>query len=372
MFDQKRWEPYRGNIALLDKEGLVTTDRALFVYGMFLEWDESHETKYSQFRRRVRAFRSQYDEYVGIGQSGDVHFNRRPQGDMAERLGVAGALTVASNIFEVTDADFKKIRQTSRAKTFDYALQLTALGPGYELEIEAKGTHDGKSTSAQVEGIRQKKTAAPSKRKTLRLGVVTDLATTPEHASKITLVDPPEEGEEEDLSFDRLMNRLEFYLRRLRLLTAHGRITVALANRINDLRRLRGSWRSLNRVELVGPEGNRLPVERLPGISTESRLAPRVLVQLRPHPLAENEVSGRTVLCYVHGLERYVLKALIVQDFDEILQIRSEPKYFELEHPDLAGFLVVLPSGIVGGFANVTQNVVRKGTEPEDATPPVG
>ena len=62
LFSQKRWEPYISNIAELERDGLVTNDMVLFIYGMFIEWDASQEYTYSQFRRAVARFLAQYNE----------------------------------------------------------------------------------------------------------------------------------------------------------------------------------------------------------------------------------------------------------------------------------------------------------------------
>lgn len=361
LFAHQRWGPYRSVLDELVHEGLRTTDKTLFVHGMYLEWDETHGTRYSDFRRRARQFQMQYDEYIGVRHS-NVSFSRRPQGDMAERLGVAGALTIASTILEVTEADFRKILPTSKYKTMDYSLELNALGPDYQLELEAKGTHDGKNTAGAIRDIREKKIATPQPRKTIRLGVVTDLASTAAHASKITLVDPPMDGDDNDLTYERLVNRLDFYLRRTRLLALHGRLAVALANRLYVLRRMRTDWRVLDGVELVGAEGERLPVERLPGIALDSGRWRRA-VQVRPHPL-ERITESDPVLCFVHGMERRLLKALIVQHFSEILDMKFVPEWFEIQHRDFEGYLVVLPSGVVGGLAYVARRLLTR-KEPE-------
>jgi hypothetical protein len=376
LFKQARWAPYKSNIDKLVDADLVTTDKELFIYGMFIEWDDSHEHTYKQFSRTVERFRAQYDEYVKIDKHGLVEFARSPRGDMAERIGVAGALTVATKIFGVTEADFGLIPVSSTAKTFDYSLPLHAVGPGFELAVEAKGTHDGKSTRSQILSIREKKAEAkPKKHKAIRFGAVVDFATSAQNESKIVLVDPPEEEGDSELEFERLLLRLHFYLRRLRLLTAQGRLTVALANRISSLRQ--GNWLSFDKRSLVGARLEELPVDRFPGTHVVSLRPPWRDAYVRMFPLKGEDV-GQTVLCYVHGIETHVLQALVVQDHCEILSLRSVPhepdvvgsqtKFFEPSLQGMESYLTVLPSGVVGGFAYVNRDMLKRKI-PDDEDP---
>jgi hypothetical protein len=243
-----QWREHVTDIHRISKTGLQVTDVELMTFGMFHEWDyrllgyRTHRDLESRARERWPFFRDYVDMEHGV-----LRLRRDPASDIVERLGVATSLALVSKVLGLTEADFEKIPVSSVRKSLDYSVRFGCATPQRICEVEAKGTHDNKSTSGQIQDIRAKK-AAPNQRKAdLRLGVVADVAKSSDRDTKLILVDPPAEGSDATAYVLKLLIRLRFYLRQLLMFTK-GHYGVALANRLVLLEAARSSgWRTARR-----------------------------------------------------------------------------------------------------------------------------
>ena len=351
------WKPYAAEIEDLAHKGIQTTDLALFTYGMFVEWDSAHETTYKDFARALPAYRGAYDRYFDV-DDGEIRFRRDPRVEFVERIGVGAALATTAKVVGLTDADFEII-PVQKVKALDFRHQIHAFGNTFELEVEAKGTHDGKGSSKHRGEIRDKK-AVQARRgrrshRVLRIGVIADIATDPSKTSSVELVDPPGDGQDEDLSSERFLRRLDFYRSRLALVTPRGRMVAALANRIAVLKSMSPARRAeLDDVPLVGGSMEPLKGRPLPGTEL-ALLGPRTRrAQVKLSPLGATAAAGNdSVSCYVHGIVSSVVQRLTTPAMSDVLDLRETEATVEVRDNGIYGQVAVLPSGLVGGLVSV-------------------
>lgn len=372
-FLQGDWQPYAGEIQELERDGLVTTDRALFTYGMFVEWDaRAGETSHRDFAQALPRYQGMYDEYIEVDH-GSIRFRRPQRADIAERIGVGVALSTVARLVGLTDADFVMI-PPQQVKALDFRHPLRALGPRFEVEVEAKGTQDGASTSGHRRDIREKKAAQSAqhrkrRRRVIRIGIIADIAHESKKSSSIELVDPPGEGDEDDLAQERFLNRLEFYRSRLALISPRGRLVTALANRIEVLRALPiGERSSLDDVPLVGPSGEVLADRPLPGSPVRLRVGRNTRAQIRLYPLESLKGTRGPVLCYVHGVSSEVAQVLTIPAMSSILELRETEKTFSVDERGLHGSVVRTLSGVVAGLAMADRWRLRAPEEEPEAS----
>lgn len=338
-----------------DPELNVDVD-VLFAYALFLEWaDISGWRSYKDLAKRVPERRSRFEDYLDHS-SGSVSLRRPPAGDMVESIGVGTALALSAELLRITEADFRKIRQTSSYRTLDYEIPLLAASDAEVFEVECKGSHDGKSVAAALDSIAKKKASRRERSrgseshsgKVQLLGVICDIQHEGASPTRLILKDPPSEESRYEPRRLRLLNRLRFYWEELLRMSPRSALTIALANRIRLLEDPERPLASFERVPLVTGRGERVRYDYL----AESRTlfagkAKGRVYDLRLTPEAWRERSIEHVLkepqrLYFQGLNQKVLAALVSQDFERILSLRFESD--EREAP-----LVQTPSGLVVG-----------------------
>jgi hypothetical protein len=283
-------------------------------------------------------------------------------------MGVAAALSTAQTVFPVTDADFQRIAETSRIKTFDYTNTLVGSTGARFLQIEAKGTHDNKSTRSQARDIRLKKARqakamrADGRKDMAFAATVLDVQHQSKNETRITFCDPPADTIESDPFVYRLLARLTYYWQQIRYIVPTGRITVALANRLRALEAAPDQWQSLREVPLVAGNGEPLEIPERMGwtLTTEDdRFRPTrvfgTIIDLRLSPDGISRWSSASELPAIDppllfiGLDEQVLVSIVTQDYHAMSELLFLPSELRVAMPRVSGSLYRVRSGLVSG-----------------------
>lgn len=355
-------EVYR-RISAIAETGLAIDEEELFAYALHVEWsDEPGWQTYRDFRNRVPERRAWFIDYIGEGERArPLRLRRSHHRSMMESIGIGVGLAFGARALDLTDADFRRIPETSRRKTMDFERELSfecaLLGAGHDgiFKIECKGTHDGISFARQKKSIAKKKEdeeQAQSLTNTPRvlLGTILDMQYNKQNPTHLTVFDPPEDTTEENPRHLRIIHRMTYYLDQLRVMTK-GQLAVALTNRLNVLQRATPGWERLDGVQLIDWRGE--PLARRHSFTAGLELPRSGKIWGKLFAL---DPQRRSQSFYFRGLLTSVLNALAWQDFDRILSLKFELLSEELENSDRGtakGRLLVLPSGLVSGVVHV-------------------
>ncbi len=355
-------------ITELANRGLHISEEELFSYALFYEWaDEPGWRTYKDLASKLPDRRKRFDDYVrGTGTS--VVLRRAPVRDISESLGIGASLAVASRIIGVTSADFEKISETSKNKTLDFEYTLRGTNGVEITQVEGKGMHDGKGMAVHRARLAGKKDEARGSRSGSTplglLGTLCDIQFRGRNESRIFLQDPPGGGIDIDPIWYRLLLRLKYYHQELSKFST-GRLVVALANRIRTIEVMRAKdWTSLDGVALVGPRGEDVKVGKQFATTLKVRGSKRwgqqsafgrvydlrLTQEIRENRRVElDQIHEMEQRLYFRGLDRQVVVALALQDFERILALKYDDEDVMVSDRYRAGRLTRLSSGLVVG-----------------------
>ncbi|MCA9610579.1 MAG: hypothetical protein KC619_33515 [Myxococcales bacterium] len=350
--------PAYERIATLAEEGLVATFEEILTYALFEEWDDDvGASTYKYFARLLPERRKRLEDFTTLTK-GELRFSRSPIRSISEAFGIGVTLTAASRVLGVSDVDFSMVTESSLGKSQDFQAQLVASNGTRIFQVEAKGTHDGKSSSKHRKSIREKKEQLREKgTEDALLGVIADISFERQKASYISIHDPPTVPRQEDPELLRVLIRLTNYLAEIKRISGRGALTVSLANRVAALEALGANLHLLDGVTLRKSNGEPLsPVlgERLSlgwwegsawGRTYDLRLLPSVLREERPI----HTVSEHPPRLYFRGLHQQVLEHVVGQDQTAISALRFEPRAIRIDDGSTSGWVQITAGGVVAG-----------------------
>ena len=231
---------YANRIKHLVDFGMSEKVNEFQVYAMFIEQDNRPRfCNYSQLKQLVLSRTQLLKDYIDTN-GGTVRSLVPPgKNQITERVGVATALLIMNHIFDLHRADWERIPETSKRRTMDF--QIASNGSDFIL-VEAKGTifeTGNLHRNAELEAnIKEKKRAHLTENPNLTslFGVITGIPCQLNKNAQCLLLDPLIEDIEMDPEKYRLLSRLIFYSRILRVISA-GQLVRALLNRIEVLKR---------------------------------------------------------------------------------------------------------------------------------------
>jgi hypothetical protein len=346
----------------LVKEGLKMDEEELFAYAIFVEWADSPGwNTYKDLARKLPNRREQFEEYVHSEEGSSICLTRPPTRNICEALGVGATLTLTARVLGLTNADFRRIPETSKHKTLDYEHPLRASNGNQLIRVEAKGTHDGKSVASQRASIKEKKASQRDateydQHSECMIGVIFDLQyKRPRGSSRLIVLDPPADQGFLDPAFVQLVNRLNYYSKEVAHIS-RGQLAVALANRTRDVEALKSNWRALDGLQLLSSRGQPVSVYETTGDWVRSvdgtvfngRLYDlRLTEEARRGPLSE--IREKPARLYFRGLIHQSLKLLAKQDFEALRQLRFDQRTFRISGR-FDGEIKLLPSGLAVGL----------------------
>ncbi len=241
--------------------------------------------------------------------------------DVSEMLGVAGGLSVASEIYNMSQADWTRIPITTVHKDFDFSHASSI--PDRFINIEAKGSIvDDNSKKPSKVSTQKKKILDKKKDKGFKkkynysrdscIGIITVADRTNNLQS--WLVDPLIEDFDSSPEKIKLLKRLYFYHSIISLLSKQSFLSIALANRIKSIEFI-SDYKSLDKFPLINNNFEKI-------ILTDSFINSRSRTK-------NKNIIGNTFLIdrafYFIGLETNIIQSIINQDFDEILSLKTKP-----------------------------------------------
>jgi hypothetical protein len=234
-----------------------------FTYGMF-RYQQLNGNSYDRFEdldrlRNDYKILFRYLEHRNTGQLVKAQGPKIDVVEIAEYIGVAGSLSVASAIYGLTQADWVKIPSAKRKKTFDFHHQSSL--KGRYLRLEAKGsivadnTQKPSSVSNHKTSIIDKKDQSIkngtfSRAKDTCLGLITVADSS--RNLRCWIVDPVSDSPDFDPRRSKILGRMYYYLSIIQRISARSHLTISLANRIVALQQMT-NFSELDLISLVNP-----------------------------------------------------------------------------------------------------------------------
>lgn len=264
-------------------------------------------------------FYTHFDEETNRFYSDRI--NNNEQNHVSESIGCGGALSVMSNIYALTQADWQIISiQGHRDFDFD-----SAVIPNFKKKIvvEAKGTITSDNTkksnfSYHRTNIKEKKEDEKFKEKyendaDLLIGTITVIDDV-NHA-KVYLVDPPEESSlNDEFRFKiKTLKRLTYYCHWMSIISNRSYLTVALKNRITALKMI-DNIRQLNYSVLTNSNDKALKID-------ENFLKSKCYIG--DSKVGRLSTLNRNKAVFI-GLDVDVYNLIATQDFDSINKFKTD------------------------------------------------
>jgi hypothetical protein len=311
--------PFHDALEEAIKNGMEIPEEEFEVYTVFREQKQKPGWKsYSELKARLPHRLATFSEYFDLSK-GTVRSKFETGSDcdntQTESAGVGVALAVVSKLYNLTEADWQKI-PIQNVKDLDFEIA----SDGKEMvEVEAKGTVlDGEDITP---GISNCKRSIENKKKEQRekqnnrnrlIGIITSFPSTEGQSAKVRVLDPPMLEDPEDPLKYKLLARLYFYWREIRLIS-ESPFLQALINRIGDISFV-SDYGSLNDRPLLNLSGEKMQ------IPISYTLARTIL----PGEIAFGEVFPlRSDTFFFYGFDMKIVSLLINQRFDEILNFKS-------------------------------------------------
>jgi hypothetical protein len=333
------------NIEYLDnivKNGIAISKDEFLAYMMFTEQMERDGFRtYTELQNRIQRRLGDIEDFLSFNNSSiQSKFNgiEMMQAGFTERIGVALGLCVINKIHRLTAADWKKIPEVPGKKghpTLDFELPVASTGTSF-IQVENKGSvtennnRKGSSIQNHYNKIQQKKSYVRQQEadlqipiyKNLYYGTIGILDGRTDSKAKVLLIDPPAFEIDMEHSKYKLIARLRYYLDEFNTIGIKETITRPLENRISEI---------MN-------SDNYLNYSNIPLVS--SRFSDSVSFYLNTDSNTEaivdtNEAFGRFYeieseekpALYVIAFTKAILRMIIRQDFDGVLNYTYEPNF---------------------------------------------
>lgn len=246
-----------------------------------------------------------------------------PTNNVPETLGVATSLTIASDIYGLTQADWQNIPIPKKGSGPDFDFKISSNGSHFVV-LESKGSivHDNsKSSSVSIHKhkIKKKKNDAKFKIKypgDVCFGIIA--AADPTHTLKAWITDPDMPEINISPQKVKLIKRLTYYYHILRTISPRSFLTITLGNRIKEIQVV-DNYESLSQIPLLGYNEN--PIEVYDGFITS-----------KTHDI-DNQIIGKVFTrendIYVVGVNVDILKSIASMNFNEINNYKKIPRTSE-------------------------------------------
>lgn len=293
---------------------------------------------FQSFNREMIVKWSHFNDYFNYNPDAQAFTTRlRPDGmnEIAEGLGVAGALSISSKVLlNLTQADWRKI-PVMQTRDLDFS-HIASNGNKY-IQVEAKGcfVEDNASKSQNIyahkANIKAKKDNPAFKKKYSTsidcfYGIIT--CVDPSNNLKSYLVDPPAASVELDPKKYRLLARMYYYHDFTHHISSRSFVSIVLSNRIKTIER------STNFIDFNGQVLTNSSFEKLSisesFMNTRSHIDvgnDRFLGKCEVEVL-QSSTTNITRVVFV-GIPLNVYNILISQNFDNLLSYKHQPRTIE-------------------------------------------
>lgn len=256
----------------------------------------------------------------------------------SERIGEAIGLSVVNEIHGLNRADWNKIdeiRGAAPKKTFDYEYEYEVGSDGKNIiHIENKGSlvndnsrkppsisnHKSNIVTKKVKIRADKSYPYPSN---LMYGTIGAIDSEKKRNAKCWLLDPDPEEIDIDPMKLRLLNRYDYLLNIILMISPRSHLTTALTNRFHDLAAIK-DYQALDGLPVRMASGKKFSL--YDGDYTNSPLHAG-----NKSRLSEGDSIGKVVaygdeqLLYL-GIDMYALNAMVNQDFEQVVQYSNKQR----------------------------------------------
>lgn len=255
---------------------------------------------------------------------------------VSERIGEAIGISVVNKIHGLTRADWNKIdeiRGTSAKKTFDYEYEIGSDGKNI-IHIENKGSLVD-DNSRKCTNISKHKSNIVNKKVKIRAdkaypypsdimyGTIGAIDSETKRNAKCWLLDPePEEIDIDPLKL-RLLNRYDYLLSIIRMISPRSQLTTALTTRFYDLAAIM-DFKALDGLPVRMANGEKFSHYDGEYVSSplyagnKSRLS-------KGNSIGKVVAYGEEQLLYL-GIDMDVVNTLVTQDFEKIIQYSNKQR----------------------------------------------
>jgi len=328
------------HMAKLVVSGFEVDAEELFSYSMFVEQlpTENGWQSYRDLQTELPPFRQTWERHFNCSTL-TIYAKRETSlipKHHKEAMGVGGALSVVSNVYGLTEADWETIPEHPFIKSLDFKIAST--GSRY-IEVEAKGavvpnfqkTH----LSDHKRDIEKKKRVQRKLDNTnTMIGVIVAIPCNSNLKAKCFMLDPPALKIPFDPVKYKLLARLYFYWRELSLVSRAHFLEV-LVNRIKSIQRS-DDYKSLDGLPLLNSRG-------------EPHQVPDSLFETR------SSIYGRSAFgevlpledgrFFFYGFDKDTVEALLQQDFSRLNTLSFESRTETDIHVSAK-----IPRRLLGGF----------------------
>jgi hypothetical protein len=252
--------------------------------------------------------------------------------DYTEKIGVALGLCLINKIHALSQADWKKIPESTKEKTLDYDFQIASDGVKF-IKVENKGcvvennTLKG-SINTKRNDIKEKKVTARAKDtisgspdlKNLYYGVIGVLDNRNDSKAKVWLIDPPTFEVDIDPKKYKLLARLHYYLDEFKNIGVKKSITKALEERLKLISNSEDYMQYNNKplLDKFYSSGfvKYMQDKYITLVDTNEAFGKSFIVN-----------HGKSTYCYIIAMPKALMRIIVNQNFEEILYYSYNPEF---------------------------------------------
>lgn len=310
-----------GAIEKMMRNGFEVPEEEFHSYALFREQKKYDGWRtYQDLKTKVPSRLSIFKEYFSIND-GLICSNFAQADDrdshLTESIGIGGGLSLVSRLYDLTEADWEKI-PVSNEKDLDF--EIASNGNEY-IEVEVKGAvvqnvNNKSEVSDRAGSIRDKKRDKTKRtnNNSARLGVIVSVSDKCGEVPICRLLDP--DGRSYDMSPEkyRLLARLSYYYRELRVLGRFGLLS-DINNRIRALY-YSSDYNSLDGLALLDVNNEKMspPLSAMHSKSIAGDFAFGEVIELK---------SGQY---YFYGMMYDIFDVLITQKFESINNYKKKSR----------------------------------------------
>jgi hypothetical protein len=328
---------------LLDitKKGFECSWQDFWTYGLTGEKNDYHGFRdFQELRVYLTEIESKYKRYFSIEDSVlKARFSSPHQKVLTEEVGIAGALSLISYLYDLTQADWHLIPEKANIKTLDFWRNITHLASDSNqiIEVEAKGTFiSEENRHLSRNNIKKHEKSILGKKAIQRnlnprdvfYGVITSYSTEPDLPTECLILDPPSRlSSEISPGKVKILSRLNFYLDYLNLISRSNYL-VALATRASAIVAIE-NYLELDSQPLKNRNGETFRIsENYSAALTSSNYNNRnAFGEVRPIDTGQ----AGNVAFFFFGMDLSIPRKMVAQNFLEINSYRCEfPPSFQL------------------------------------------
>jgi hypothetical protein len=314
----------------------IATDGFSISYADFLSWAvfyeqsndpgfESHE----DLQRHLKAVQSSFELHYARDEkslNGTRHDDGAARKAATEIAGVGIGLGIASQAYELQQADWQKIPESGKSKTLDY--RIASDGARYiEVEVKARRVHDSdsqarlqdavddikakKETQAGLDALDSLESEKPGS-PVERIGIISSLENPGGKGAACWLVDPPNVTVDVEAFKYKLLARMTFYWKGISAISKSP-FVLELRSRI-DFIRYATNWRELDGRPLLDRSGDLL---KFPPSFETTKFRPR-----NYSAFGDVLYLGKSNY-FFYGFDDDIVKLLLSQNFDKIANFKS-------------------------------------------------